>query len=354
MRAVAVVTVCVLVHGTGLAQVAIQQVNPEWKTAAPPAVLPGTTVPPTPLPPTVPVPVPKQTPPAKLEPLPPDAAPAGQPMQPATAGPAERGYGVNSSTPLVLPSNEAIYGPSHWHWTGWLYGPRVAPPWFYPGLPNGVSITYPWGEPGYKGRAAWVGPHGLGIWGPPVPVYTPVPAMCDQSWLYHQKRNVSGPGLHYGWISAFPASPRPRHYAVNSWSTGNDTLPPVQTAFIGTIPKRNGAPLAPVRPMSPPGGTASQTGGYPSGGGCLTLAVKVPRDGAELYVDGVKTMQTGVERVFSSPRLEEGMRFRYEVTARWVENGSVQEMKKYVVGSSGETVQLDFTVPDQVVRPAGK
>jgi uncharacterized protein (TIGR03000 family) len=80
----------------------------------------------------------------------------------------------------------------------------------------------------------------------------------------------------------------------------------------------------------------------------MTLLVKVPQPGAELYVDGMKTTQTGLDRTFSSPELEPGREFQYEVTVRWVERGLTYEKKKLVVGSSGEVIPLDFTAPEVV------
>ena len=60
-------------------------------------------------------------------------------------------------------------------------------------------------------------------------------------------------------------------------------------------------------------------------------------------MDGVKTTQTGTDRVFESPPLEAGKAFRYEVTVRWVERGAVRESKRVVTGTPGEVVRVDFT-----------
>jgi uncharacterized protein (TIGR03000 family) len=86
--------------------------------------------------------------------------------------------------------------------------------------------------------------------------------------------------------------------------------------------------------------------------GYMTIALKVPQPSAEVYVNGTKTSQTGLDRLFSSPELEAGKEFQYEVRVRWVENGVTCEKMKLVIGSSGETIPLDFNAPE-IVR-AGK
>ena len=78
---------------------------------------------------------------------------------------------------------------------------------------------------------------------------------------------------------------------------------------------------------------------------CLILSVKVPQPAAEVYVAGVKTAQTGTDRIFESPPLEAGKDYRYELTARWVERGAVFEKKKVATGKPGEVVRVDFLTP---------
>ena len=72
------------------------------------------------------------------------------------------------------------------------------------------------------------------------------------------------------------------------------------------------------------------------------MRVSVPA-GAELFVDGLKTAQTGADRVFESPPVETGRDVRYELTARWVENGANVERARTVTGKPGDTVRVDFT-----------
>lgn len=210
------------------------------------------------------------------------------------------------------------YGPGYFH-SGHPYGPRVAPPWGYPGLAGGPSIAYPWGY-GYSGRAGVNWSNGLSLYGPPVPVYGPVPGVFGNGDLVQQWREVPSPGLPFGWVGVYAASPRPRPLTVSVWPT------------VERVPAVSRPVASPAQP-----------------GGCLILSVKVPQPGAEVFVDGVRTAQTGTDRIFESPRMELGKEFKYEVTARWVERGAVREAKRAVVGTPGEVVKVDFTASDVIV-----
>jgi uncharacterized protein (TIGR03000 family) len=319
----------------------------------PSLVLPGTLVPrispPAQLPELPPLPEQQQTIPANAaEQNQPPIPEASQDKKEATPTLARiREPGERFQRPEGEPGYpEAAFGKGHWHWSGWRYGPRIAPSWEYPGLGGGPKITYPWGSPGYTGcndEKSLNKSHRL--WGPPVPVYTPVPEPLDPKKLIYPGRNISSPGFVYGWIGPFSASPRFRHYAVNVWAQSNVDL------STGRPPSEKDKDL--MKPVGV-GDSTAPTGDVETKKAVsyMTLAVKVPQPGAEVYVDGVKTVQTGTDRTFFSPDLEPGMGFQYEVTVRWVERGSTIERKKTIIGTSGEVISMDFTTPE-VVR-AGK
>lgn len=208
----------------------------------------------------------------------------------------------------------APFGPGFYH-SGWPYGPRTAPGWGYPGLYGGPFVGYPWGYYGYgaASRSFWT--NGLSLYGPPVPVYGPVPGVFGNNDLVRQWRQVPSPGIPFGWVGIYAASPRPRPLTVSVWPTVERVMP--------------------ANPLPAPA----------TGGGCLILSVKVPQPAAEVLVDGVKTSQTGTDRIFESPALGPGKEFRYEVTARWMERGALREEKRTAVGAPGEVVRLDFTAP---------
>lgn len=276
-----------------------------------------------------------------------------------------RAFGLAVAVGLGVP---AVSSAQHVHLAGktthhgYPYGPRIAPPWSYPGLPGGPFVTYAppyratpfynpfsaynqlgpnvgvatgigppfgygyggigygYGHPGffnYSGRIGNQWSNGLSLYGPPVPVYGPIPGTFGNSdvvrnWQAH-------PGIAYSWIGLYAASPRPRHPNVSVYPT---------VERVGPAPVYiEGTPAAPAaRPT-----------------GCLILSVKVPQPTAEVTVDGKKTAQTGTDRIFESPPLEAGQPYKYTVTARWVEGGRPVEVTREVTGAPGEVVRVDFT-----------
>ncbi len=118
------------------------------------------------------------------------------------------------------------FGPGFYP-SGWPHGPRIAPPWTYPGLSGGPYVGYPWGFPGYSGRAGSFWSNGLSLYGPPVPVYGPIPGIFGNDDLVRQWRQVPSPGVPFGWVGIFAASPRPRRPSVSVWPIpGSNTYAP--------------------------------------------------------------------------------------------------------------------------------
>lgn len=197
-------------------------------------------------------------------------------------------------------------------------GVGVGPGWGYPGLAGGPYVGYPWGPsfgwPGFIGATGSFWTNGLSLYGPPVPVYGPIPGVFGNDDLVRQWRQH--PGIaQFGWVGVYRASPRPKPPTVSVWPSEE-----------------------PLAPAVPPG----------AGGPCLVLSVKVPQPAAEVLVGGVKTAQTGTDRVFESPPLEAGKDYQYEVTARWIQGGVTMEKTKTVTGKPGEVVRVDFMAPDTV------
>lgn len=256
--------------------------------------------------------LPSATPPAGTAPT--TIFPANPTIPPTGSGP-----GPNS---IVGPGPLAPhYNPiPHKH-----HGPRrdlgPLPGWSYPGLPpGGPYVTYPWGPyygwPGFLGATGSFWTNGLSLYGPPIPVYGPIPGVMGNRELVEQWNQH--PGIfQFGWVGLYAASPRPKPATVNVWPRV-EPLPPGPT------------------PAGPPA--------------CLILSVKVPQPGAEVYVAGVKTAQTGTDRTYESPPLETGKEYQYELTARWLERGVTVERTKVVTGKPGEVVRVDFLAPDVVTR----
>jgi uncharacterized protein (TIGR03000 family) len=75
----------------------------------------------------------------------------------------------------------------------------------------------------------------------------------------------------------------------------------------------------------------------------LRVTVIVQAD-AELFINGAKTSQTGMERHFVSPALDRGQKYTYEFRARWKVGGKDEERTHTLNFKPGDEVTLDFTV----------
>jgi uncharacterized protein (TIGR03000 family) len=181
--------------------------------------------------------------------------------------------------------------------------------WSYYGLPNGPTTTvsdyrvgvWNWGWAGVPTRGTAVIAKALNLYGPPVPDYSPKPAVygCDARRHLMEPPHF-GYGLHsFGYRSAFP---------------------------------RLATPSVSSRPSPAPSSAA-----------CCRVDVKVPHADAELWVNQTKTAMTGSERVFESPELAEGKEFRYELVAKWTHNGAAKTDTRSVTVSGGKVVRVDFT-----------
>jgi uncharacterized protein (TIGR03000 family) len=71
------------------------------------------------------------------------------------------------------------------------------------------------------------------------------------------------------------------------------------------------------------------------------LVVQVP-DEAEVWIEELKTQQTGTTRRFVSPPLVAGTDYRYAIRARWTAGGRAVERTKTVVVHAGEQVSVSF------------
>jgi uncharacterized protein (TIGR02246 family) len=74
------------------------------------------------------------------------------------------------------------------------------------------------------------------------------------------------------------------------------------------------------------------------------ITVIVPPD-AQVFFDGAPTTQGGSERRFVSPLLEVGTKYRYDLRARWTENGKPVQQARKISVRGGEAVRVDFLNP---------
>lgn len=255
------------------------------------------------------------------------------------------GVGVPGFGPGGWTSLDGSTPPKNWSAVNGL----TSPWWGYPGLGGGPFLTYgypylPW--PGYRAANGPFWTNGLSLYGPPVPVYGPIPGVLGASDFSRQWKEHPSLGWGTGWVGVYAASPRPRPASVGTWSPSD---PRGLQKHPGLRP---GVPGAAIEGAPGPGsGVGVSPGG---GGGCLVLSVKVPQPAAEVTVDGVKMTQGGTDRLFESPPLEAGKEYQYELTARWLERGAVVERKKVVTGKPGEVVRVDFDQPDTAPVTMGK
>jgi uncharacterized protein (TIGR03000 family) len=83
----------------------------------------------------------------------------------------------------------------------------------------------------------------------------------------------------------------------------------------------------------------------PEGAPCLRLNIILPEADAELWIEQSETQQKGTERTFVSPPLEVGKTYRYDLIARWTENGREKAESRTITGQPGQTVRIDFSKP---------
>jgi uncharacterized protein (TIGR03000 family) len=81
------------------------------------------------------------------------------------------------------------------------------------------------------------------------------------------------------------------------------------------------------------------------------IRVHVPAD-AELWFSGDKTAQQGEHRQFVTEPLTDGQVLRYEVRARWRQDGKVVEKTRQATVHSGDRLTVDFLGPAASGLPA--
>jgi uncharacterized protein (TIGR03000 family) len=74
------------------------------------------------------------------------------------------------------------------------------------------------------------------------------------------------------------------------------------------------------------------------------VRIQCPSD-AQIWFDGTTTTQTGGDRIYTSPRLQPGKQYEYQVKALWHENGKPVEQTRTITVAAGKTVDLNFTAP---------
>lgn len=76
-----------------------------------------------------------------------------------------------------------------------------------------------------------------------------------------------------------------------------------------------------------------------------TVRLYVPAD-AQVWFDGSATKQTGSGRAFTSPPLEPGKTYSYDVKAQWIEDGKTVVKTRTVTVQAGRTTEVDMRTTD--------
>ncbi len=87
-------------------------------------------------------------------------------------------------------------------------------------------------------------------------------------------------------------------------------------------------------------------------GTAASVKVVLPTADAELWFNGQYIDETGADRNFATPPLDPEMDYRYQVIARWTQNGKQVVDRRSVYVRAGGAVVIDFTRPASEVRPA--
>jgi len=76
----------------------------------------------------------------------------------------------------------------------------------------------------------------------------------------------------------------------------------------------------------------------------VLIGVRVPEN-AEVWIDGQKTSQTGSFREFTTPPLESGQKFIYDIKARWTENGKEVVRDRQLNFYAGDRLMVNMMAP---------
>ena len=98
---------------------------------------------------------------------------------------------------------------------------------------------------------------------------------------------------------------------------------------------------APGYPISVPASWTAAMSEKTTAAAAAQVEVHVP-DCAQIWFDGQKTSQGGTERCFTSPGLESGHHYVYEVRACWTLDGKTVDQTRKVAVGCGDHVVVDF------------
>jgi uncharacterized protein (TIGR03000 family) len=169
--------------------------------------------------------------------------------------------------------------------------------------------------------------------------FAPNPAFSNLPYGAVTRMYTALPGITFG-QTGLPgdplATPSPANRSALTTqefirSAVSSDVPAVPVPAVPPIPGRT-FPLPGVVPPLPDTAPLAEA---------ATLDVQVPAD-AEVWVQGRKTTLTGRGRRFQSPPLQPGFTYKYEVQARWTENGAELTQVRTVRVRPGQTEVVAF------------
>jgi len=203
--------------------------------------------------------------------------------------------------------------------TGAVFGPRGG--FFFPGGYGGYPGGYG-GYPGYGGYSPYGGQS----------YYSSYSITTETVPMYYGAASL--PGYAAGYSAARIVSPPP---GVGLRTAGGAT----EAAYT--------APSYPIQapdytaryPVSVPVSVTAAMSEKTTATDAAQVEVHVP-DCAQIWFDGEKTSQGGTERCFTSPGLESGRHYVYEVRACWTIDGKTVDQTRKVAVHCGDHVVVDF------------
>jgi uncharacterized protein (TIGR03000 family) len=139
-----------------------------------------------------------------------------------------------------------------------------------------------------------------------------------------------GYGMQYGGYPYYGGSyVAPVVLSVSTASVAASTPPRMRPVAYPAIPYRDMAEATPA--VAAPGGTQAR------------IDIRVPTESAEVWCEGVRMTQTGVERHFVTPALEPGSVYTMEIRVRWNDaNGKPQSRTDRIEVRAGASQAVNF------------
>jgi uncharacterized protein (TIGR03000 family) len=160
---------------------------------------------------------------------------------------------------------------------------------------------------------------------------------------FAQYSTITPTPLYYGAASSM-------YYGGASYGTGQVTgrlVSPAPGAGLRADAVSEAAYTAPVYPLRTPTYSSIYPVSPPlavAEAYTAKVEVRAPAE-AEIWFEGQKTSQCGTDRMFSSPTLESGQEYFYDVRACWSADGKAVDQTRKVRVRAGERVRVDFLRP---------